>query len=179
MFLTQAQERVQEIIKDRDLVNKDRIAREVGIGAVVFNDLMNDCIKDVDFDWGRLLDFEGRTGPFVQYTHVRCLSLLNKYKGQLKLQFTKTTSVCEKEEERVLWKLLSFEECVFNSFVNFKPHILACYLLELSRDFNRFYAQQKILGSEREEDLMILVDSVRRVLKRGLSILNIPIPSKM
>lgn len=178
-LLTQAQERVHEIIKDRDLENKNQIAKDVGIGALIFNDLMNDCVRDVDFDWGQLLDFEGRTGPFVQYTHVRCLSLLKKYGKQAKASFESSDSTCSKEEERVILRLLSFEESVFQAFSHFKPHILASYLLDLSRDFNRFYAQQKILGTDKEERLMVLVNSVGRVLKRGLEILNVPIPSKM
>ena len=177
--LVQAQEKVQGIIKDRDIENKEQVAKQVGIGAIIFNDLMNDCVKDVDFDWARLLDFEGRTGPFVQYTHVRCLSLIDKYKGESKKAFEDLDFFPKKDEERVIWKLLSFEESVYQSFLHFKPHILACYLLELSKDFNRFYSMQKILGTNRERDLIILVESVMKILKRGLEILNIPIPSKM
>ena len=177
-LLTQVQDRVYEIIKDRDLENKDQVAKDVGIGALVFNDLMNDCVKDVDFDWNHLLDFEGRTGPFVQYTYVRCMSLLKKYEKKPQKIFKKEDS-CSKEEEKVILKLLSFEESSFHAFSNFKPHILACYLLDLSKEFNRFYSKKKILGTKEEDNLMILVQSASNVLKRGLEILNVPIPTKM
>ncbi len=177
--IQQAIERVQKIIEERrpQLDNKDKIAKQVGIGAIVFNDLINDRIKDVDFDWNKVLDFEGNSGPFVQYTHVRCLSLLKKVKGDIKKTFSKEPFT--EEEMNLIWLLLIFEESVLQSFKHFKPHILARYLLDLSRGFNRFYASERILDSNRKEDLILLVDTVRRILHKGLSILNVPTPSAM
>ena len=177
--LHQSIERVEKIIEERrpELENKKQIAEQVGIGAIVFNDLMNDRIKDVDFNWNKVLDFEGNSGPFVQYTHVRCLSLLKKAEGIMKTKFSENFPT--KEEINLIWLLLAFEEAVFQSFKHFKPHLLARYLLDLSREFNRFYASEPILDSDKKEDLILLVDTVRRVLHKGLSILNVPIPSTM
>ncbi len=177
--LHQAIERVQKIIEERrpHLENKNKIAEQVGIGAIVFNDLINDRIKDVDFDWNKVLDFEGNSGPFVQYTHVRCLSLLQKVKGDIKNTFSKDFPT--KEEVNLVWLLLTFEEAVLQSFKHFKPHILARYLIDLSREFNRFYASEPILDSDKKDDLILLVDTIRRVLHKGLHILNIPAPSAM
>ena len=99
-------------------------------------------MKDVDFNWDRVLDFEGRTGPFVQYTHVRCLSLIEKYNQPIKHTFSEDF---EEDEKNLAWNLLCFEWAVFQSFRLFKPHILAGYLLDLAGEFNRFYATHRIL----------------------------------
>ena len=179
-ILTQSIERVKNIIEERrpQLKNKTEIAKQVGIGALVFNDLMNDRVKDVDFDWKKILDFEGRSGPFIQYTHVRCLSLLKKSKFPPKGN-NFSGSLSNKEEEKLVWRLLCFEEAVLQAFHHFKPHILARYLLDLSHDFNCFYTSQKILGTEKEKDLLLLVEGTRRILRKGLEILNIPAPKVM
>ena len=177
--LKEAVIRVKEIIEKRGtpLENKDKIAEQVGIGAVIFHDLMTDRVKDVDFEWDRILDFEGQSGPFVQYTHVRCKSLLRKYEGQIEKTFS--PNGLSEEELKLAWQLLSFEEVLYQSFVKFKPHILAGYLLELSKGFNRFYNTERILNSPREKDKILLVEITRRVLKKGLSLLSIPLPETM
>lgn len=178
-ILEQTFQRVEKIIEERnpDLQNKREISQQVGVGALVFNDLMNDRVKDVDFEWSRILDFEGHSGPFVQYSLVRAGSLLNKYKPPLPFQFAGPLETSE--EKKLVWQLLCFEDALFRSFEHFKPHILARYLLDLAREFNRFYASQKILGQKREIDLLLLTKISHRVLKKGLEILNIPRPQAM
>ena len=178
-LLKEAVRRVKEIIEKRGtpLKNKTHIAEQVGVGAVIFHDLMTDRLKDVDFEWECILDFEGQSGPFVQYAHVRCQSLLKKYKGQIEKTFSKT--LFSEEELKLAWQILCFDEAVYQSFIKFKPHILAGYLLELSRGFNRFYHEEKILNSPKEKDKMFLVEMTRKVLKKGLSLLNMPLPEAM
>lgn len=177
--LEQAVGRVEKIIKERnpDLKNKEEVSRQVGIGAVIFNDLINDRIKDVDFEWAKVLDFDGNSGPFVQYSLVRSRSLLNKFKGVIPKQFSKPL---ESSEEKILaWRLIGFEEACFQSLKHFKPHTLARYLLDLSKEFNRFYSGIKVLGQDREADLLLLTEITHRVLWRGLEILNVPRPKAM
>ena len=178
-ILNQAFQRVKKIIEERNpgLKNKQKIAWQVGVGALIFNDLMNDRVKDVDFDWSKVLDFEGQSGPFVQYSLVRSQSLLKKFKGEWPKGFSKPLESAE--EKQLAWHLLCFETAVFQSFKNFKPHILARYLLDLAKEFNRFYTAQKILGQPRESDLLILTEMSRRTLSKGLKILNIPRPEAM
>lgn len=175
----QAVERVKKIIEERrpELENKNTIAHQVGVGAVVFNDLMNDRTKDVDFDWDKVLDFEGRSGPFVQYTHVRCLSLLKKTDSPIQKTFSQKD--LSEQEINLVWLLLNFEEAFVQALKHFKPHILARYLLNLSKEFNRFYASQNVLNSPKKQDLILLVDTVRRTLHKGLTLLNIPLPPSM
>lgn len=171
--------RVKKIIENRNLPLKDKnlISEQVGTGAVIFHDLMTDRSKDVDFEWGRVLDFEGRSGPFVQYTHVRCMSLIKKYGRQVPKTFSEDS--LSEEEKKLIWWLLYFDEVVYQSFVKFKPHILAGYLLDLSKEFNRFYAGEKILNSKGEQNKILLTDMTRRSLKTGLSLLNMPLPEAM
>ena len=178
-ILDQAIQRVKKIIEERSphLENKKEICEQVGVGALIFNDLMNDRIKDVDFEWNKVLDFEGCSGPFVQYSLVRSHSLLNKFKKPLPKNFSKPFE--SSEEKQLAWRLICFEEAVFQSFKHFKPHILARHLLDLAKEFNRFYASRKILGHSREEDLLLLTEITNRVLWRGLEILNVPRPLAM
>ncbi len=178
-ILDQAVQRVENIIDERnpDLPNKKKICEQVGVGALVFNDLMNDRIKDVDFEWSKILDFDGQSGPFVQYSLVRAQSLLRKFSGSLPKSFSHPFET--QEEKQLAWRLIGFDDAVFQSFNRFKPHILARYLLRLAKEFNRFYVSQKILGQPREADLLLLADLSRRALMRGMEILNVPRPPAM
>lgn len=178
-ILEQAVQRVRLIIDERnpDLKNKEEVSRQVGVGAVIFNDLVNDRVRDVDFEWKKVLDFEGNSGPFVQYSLVRAGSLLKKFQKKVPESFSKPME--SEEEKQLAWILIGFEEACVQSLLHFKPHILARYLLSLAREFNRFYVQQKVLGDFREEDLILFVELSRRVLSRGLEILNIPRPLAM
>jgi len=178
-ILDQAIQKVEQIIEERnpDLKNKKDVCEQVGVGALIFYDLMNDRMKDVDFEWDKVLDFDGSSGPFVQYSLVRSLSLLNKVKKALPKQFSKPLESLE--EKQLAWRLIYFDEAVFQSFKHLKPHILARYLLNLAKEFNRFYASQKILGHDRQDDLLLLSQITHRVLWRGLEILNVPRPLSM
>ena len=177
-ILEQAIERVKKIIEERnpDLQDKETISQQVAVGAVVFYDLVQDCIKDIDFEWDKVLDFNGDTGPFVQYSLVRSNSLLKRASS---ISTEKFLSSFEPDEESLAWKLLSFESLCFQSLQKFKPHILARYLLDLSKEFNRFYNQHRIIGHDRESDRLLLTQMTYRVLSRGLEILNIPRPQAM
>lgn len=176
-LLNESIRRVEAIIEERPLKDKKQIAENVGLGAIVFQDLMTNRTKDVDFEWNRALDFEGQSGPFVQYSHVRLLSLLKKYKKPPVKAFS-TQSLSE-EAGKLVWELLYFKEALYQSFIKFKPHILAGYLLDIAKQFNRFYSSERILGSPEEKDKILLAEITRRVLKTGLSLLNMPLPESM
>jgi arginyl-tRNA synthetase len=174
-------ELVKEIIakKNPDLPDADTVAKQVGIGAVVFNDLVNDRVKDVDFDWGRALDFEGDSGPYVQYCGVRCASLVRKYGKPIPESFK--LDLTAPEELELLRSLLNYQDTLRNSFDNFKPHILAGYLIEVCHRFGQFYNKCRILGES--EDLqaarMTLVQMVHVILEEGLRTLSIELPEAM
>ena len=179
-ILEQAQNKVKKIIEERNpqLKDKDSISRQVAIGALVFNDLCQDRIKDVDFDWNKVLDFEGGSGPFVQYSLVRSASLLKKAGAEIPIKKFQQP-LKEEREKKLAWLILEFESVCFQSLQKLKPHLLARYLLDLSKEFNRFYNTEKIIGHSRQKDLLLLVQSAHRVLDRGLEILNVPRPPAM
>jgi arginyl-tRNA synthetase len=179
--VTQAVEMVSKLIeaKNPNLENKQKIAEQVGIGAIIFNDLAVDRVRDVEFDWEKALNFEGDSGPYVQYMHVRCVSVLKKY-GKKPEQTIKL--VLQSPEERELIRmLLNYQDVLEASFSTFRPNILAQYLLELCGGFSRFYNKQRILGEEAdlESSRIALVEMSRKVLAAGLKNLNIAAPQAM
>jgi len=160
----------------------DRVSEQVAIGAIVFNDLINDRVRDVDFDWEKALSFEGDSGPYLQYVHVRCHSILRKYGLELPKEFPREASPLTSPSERELVKtLLRYEEVLRHGFEQFRPNILATYLLDVSAAFNRFYHDHRIIGGEKEYELsrVILVYITREVIRGGLRVLNIQAPQVM
>jgi arginyl-tRNA synthetase len=159
--------------------DKKTVATQVAIGAIVFNDLVNDRVKNVDFDWERVLNLEGDSGPYVQYMNVRCKSILRKYAKPVPPSPGKKLD--SPEEEKLVFSLMQFEHVVEVAYRQFKPNVVAQYLLELCRDFSHFYHKNRILGeaAEVEASRITLVDATSKVLTEGLRILNIPSPEMM
>ncbi len=179
--LTKAIEMVKVIIakKNPSLQNANQVADQVGVGAIIFNDLMNDRVKNVEFDWEKVLDFEGDSGPYVQYCHVRCSSLIRKF-GKA-VQFEMPGELDHPEEQDLVRLLLAFPDVTKSAFEGFKPHLVATYLLDLCRLFSQFYTKHRILGEDAkiEASRMALVAAVQLVLGRGLALLNIQTPEAM
>lgn len=180
--LNRAIEKTGDIIEERnpDLENKEEVAKQVGIGAIVFQELFNGRIKDYVFSWDKTLSFEGETGPYVQYAHARANRLLEKSNFSLdnKIDY----SLLETEEELTLIKLLyEFPDVVLNSANKYEPSIVTRHLGELAKTFNRFYHNCPILSVD--EDLkdarLMLVYATKTVLKTGLGLLGIEAPDKM
>lgn len=165
--------------KNPGLENKKENIRKIAMGAVVFNDLVNDRMKNIEFDWDRALSTEGDSGPYVQYTTVRCKSILRKVQFKwvempVKVDWTA-------EEEKLLFCLMQFQDVVKNSYVHLKPNVMAQYLLQVCADFGQFYHHNRVLGveSQIENRRLHLVDLTRRVLEEGLGLLNISTPEMM
>lgn len=179
--LAKAVELSADVIKQKNpnLPDAAKVARQVGYGAVIFNDLVSDRVKDVDFDWDRALDFEGDSGPYVQYCGVRCLSLMRKYGKPVPQKFA--AELTSPEERELFRFLLGYQDTLRNSFENFKPHILAGYLLDLCHRYNQFYNKCRILGEPEavETSRMVLVQMVYSVIEEGLKILGIELPEAM
>lgn len=175
-------ELVQKIIQEKnpDLANAEQVAIDVGTGAIVFNDLMNDRQKNIDFDWDRVLDFNGDTGPYVQYSNVRCESVLKKW-GKTVPEFSKSMEDISNEEWNVVMTLSKFDEVVKVAFEQLKPNWIAQYLLELSKAFNGFYYAHRILEGEThvQESRVALVNTTKVVLQKGLKLLGVRAPKAM
>ena len=182
-LIEQASRRVLQIIQDKnpDLENKKEAAEKVAVAALIFNDLMNERTRDIDFSWQRVLDFEGNSGPFVQYSLVRCFSLFEKagLKEGLGGKLSCPAQEIEAAEREWMEKLLEFEERCEKALAQFKPHILSVYLLELCRIFSRFYSTNRIIDSSKKEFRLALVEGTRKVLEKGLHLLGIPIVKAM
>ncbi len=165
--------------KNPDLENKKDVIQKVAVGAVFFNDLMTDRIKDVEFDWDRIVSTEGDSGPYVQYTLVRCKSILRKYNGDIPVR--PSVLMAMPEEQKLIFSLLRFSEVLEAGFRQFKPNILAQYLLELCAHFSQFYHHCRILGAEAElqNSRVCLVSATEKILEQGLKILNIEAPELM
>lgn len=174
-------ESVRQIIEEKNpgLQNKDEVATQVGVGAIIFNDLMNDRVKNVDFDWDRVLDFEGNSGPYVQYTAVRCRSILRK--SSLEPDMKASHVLSSADELQLMAQLLHFEDILRLAFQSFKPHLLAGYLLDLCRQFSQFYSKHRILGEQDEvaRARLSLVKACEQIIVQGLKVLNIETPEAM
>jgi arginyl-tRNA synthetase len=166
--------------KNPQLKNKETVAKDVGVGAIVFADLSNERTRNIDFNWDRMLSFEGETGPYIQYTHARACSILRKAKKKVssKINFE---SINLEEELAVVKLLYQFSEILVRVSETYKPHHLAQYLISLSQAFNEFYHKCPVI-SEMEQQMnsrLLLVDSVRQVLENGLELLGIKAPVEM
>src|SRR3989344_193553 len=170
--------------KNPALKNKKKIAQQVAIGALFFGDLMNDCSKDVVFDMQRILSFEGDTGPYLMYTHARAASIVNKAKKQ-KLKPTKkvkTELLAHPSEIRLIKLISAFSSAINGALLQYKPHILAQYLIEFGRAFNEFYHACPCLSEENKElklARLALIEASRQVLENGLRLLGICAPREM
>jgi arginyl-tRNA synthetase len=163
------------------------IADQVAIGAIVFADLSTDPTKDLDFDVDRVISFEGETGPYLQYAHTRCLSILKKTEkdtGKIpKFNGESIAKLCNSREEIFLMKSLGrFPSALERTLEQRKPSQLATYLIDLAKDFGLFYRECKVSNPDQPElteSRLALVLATQKVLSKGLEILGIPKPEKM
>jgi arginyl-tRNA synthetase len=169
------------------LANQESIARQVGVGAVVFNDLKNRRVQDVKFDEDAILNPYGDTGPYMQYTHARCCSVLSA--APLPPADTVDYTLLQEPEERALVrKLASYPEAVTQAAQEWEPSILAQHLLAIAADFNSYWARgnkEHTLRILRQDAAAItavrltLTAAVRIVLRNGLQLLGVPTPNEM
>ncbi len=176
-------EKAEEIIteKNPELENKEEVAKKVGIGAIVYNTLSTASIKDQIFDWNTALNFQGETGPYIQYTYVRTQSILEKVEKLPKFEEIKIEKLQDNYSINILKLIYNFEDILVQVTTKEEPSILARYLIDLSKAFSNFYNENKIIGEEKElQDARIyLTDCVGKVLKQGAYLLGMEMPNKM
>ena len=180
--LNTATQKTLDIIEDRnpDLKDKEKVAKQVGIGAVIFQELFNQRIKDYVFSWERTLSFEGETGPYVQYTHARTSSILEK--GGFDLETKVDYSLLKSEEEINITRLLyDFPQTIINSMEKDEPFFITRQLVEIAQAFNKFYNSSPIIidDTELKNARMSLTYSVKTVIKTGLELLGVEAPERM
>lgn len=182
-LLDEAVKKTMGIINDKnpDLLDKEEVAKEVGIGAVIFDDLYNGRIKDIVFSWDRMLNFDGETGPYVQYTHARACSVLKKagyVKGTAPIDYSVLTDDASVD---VCKMLANYSAKIKEAASRYEPSVIARYLVDLSQAFNKFYHDNVILTDDENvrNARLAVVDAVRLVIKSGLEILGIKSPERM
>ena len=165
--------------KNPSLKDKDEVAEKIGIGAFKYAILRIEPNHVVDFNPEAVTRFEGDTGPYLQYTHARASSILRKAEKEIKSKNVKNIYLESEKEKEIIKKLSEFPEVVNKSSEELKPHQIAGYLLELSSLFNEYYHSTKVIGSEKEQERLVLVEAVRIVLRNGLNLLGIDAPEEM
>lgn len=182
-ILKEAMERATSAILDKNpnLPDKEGAARMVGIGAVIFHDLFHQRMKNIDFSWEEILNFDGNTGPYVQYTYVRAKSVLRKYGEPIHWNETWAAALTDDAAYSLIKILDGYEEAVNHAAWKQEPSILARYVLSLAVAFNKFYRDCVILKAEEEvkQARLALTDMVQKVLKDGCELLGMECPEEM
>ena len=179
--LDTAEKKALEVIerKSPNLTNKAEIARQVGVGAVVFGALANSRIKDLAFSYDKALSFDGETAPYLQYTHARCCSVIEKA-GEVNA--APDYSVLTDDDSFALaTRLAAFDQAVVTAGERYEPSVISGYLLDLAKLYNRFYLSSRILGEPApvQSARLALTRLTRDVLKTGLGLLLISAPTAM
>lgn len=182
-LLNEAIDRVEKVIEEKnpDMENKKEEAEKIGIGAVIFNNLCSTIIKDQVFDWDIALNFNGETGPYIQYVYVRTKSVLEKAGYVPSINEVNFELLQDKESQNVISTLYNFENILMTVVEKNEPSILARYLIELSQNYSNFYNENKIIDDNKElqNARVYLSKAVGNVLKIGAGLLGMKMPNKM
>ena len=182
-LITETIEKAKEIIttKNPKLENKDEVAKEVGIAAIIFNTLSTTNNKDQIFDWNTALNFQGETGPYIQYTYVRTKSVLEKVGKIPTVSEVDFSTLTDDSSIKVLKSLYAFKETLEMTVEKNEPAMLARYLIEVSQNYSNFYNDNKVLVEDEKvkNSRAYLTYAVGTVLKTGASLLGIQMPDKM
>lgn len=189
-LLDEAIQRAKTVIetKNPELENKDELARKVGIGAVIFNDLSNSRIKDEIFDWNTILNFQGETGPYIQYTYVRTKSIIEKSGNKFEdiqnsdiFRNIKLEYLQDEEAQNILKLIYNFEEILKQVTEKNEPSILSRYLIDVAKAYSSYYNNNKIIVEDTDikNARIFITYATGKILEIGASLLGIKMPDKM
>lgn len=180
--LNKAIEKTREIMENREdtVEDIDEVSRIVGIGAVKFQELYNNRIKDYVFDWNEVLNFEGESGPYVQYTYARAKSVLRKA-GVGEIKPIEIEKITNDEEFSLVKKLAGFEDIVIKAKEKYEPSLVTRHLTDIAKSFNKFYNSAKIMVEDKKlkEERLALAYATAVVIKTALGLLGIKTVEKM
>lgn len=182
-ILHEAINKIHEIIdeKNPNLENKEQVSKQVGIGAIIFNDLYNQRIKDVLFNWDKILNFDGETGPYVQYTYARCASIFRKA-GDFTLKEDIDYSVLADDVTMTLLKdIIRFPEVIKDAAEKYEPFMIARFAVSVAQHFNKFYHDCQINVEDEviKNARLSVVKVTMNVIKSALELLGIECPEQM
>ena len=179
--LDAAVEKTYDIIceKSPDLEDKRSAAEAVGVGAILWSVLYNSRIKDVTFSWEKVLNFDGETAPYVQYTHARSCSVLRKAGGR-PASFD-ASLLSDPESTALLKAIAAFPEAVRQAAEKYEPYVVARAIMQIANAFNRFYYEQRIMADDENVRAarLALCDATRQTIKNGLNLLGLSAPERM
>ena len=182
-LLDEAISRAKTIIeqKNPELENKDEVAKKVGVGAVIFNDLAQSRIKDEIFEWDTILNFQGETGPYIQYTYVRTKSVIEKAKGVPTIKEIDTKLLQDEYSIRLIKLIYELEDVLVQVTDKNEPSILSRYLIDVAKAYSNFYNENKIINEDKnlQNARVYLTYSVGKILKIGAGLLGIEMPDRM
>lgn len=180
-LLNEAMTKSKEIIEDRDIEDKDLLAKQVGIGAVIFEDLAESRTKNQVFDLKEALNFNGETGPYIQYMTVRTKSVLEKAGYIPDGNNINASKITDEASTNLLKYLSDFESTIISSMEKNEPSIISRYLIDLAKAYSSFYNENKILCEDKElQDARLYITYMTKVtLTNGLGLLGIEVPEKM
>ena len=185
-LLNESIDRAKEIIeqKNPELENKEDVAKKVGIGAIIFNDLSNSRLKDEVFDWNTILNFQGETGPYIQYTYVRTKSVLEKAEvdvNNISFDMVNLDSLEDSYSQNIIKLLYDFHNVLVQVTEKSEPSILSRYLIDLAKAYSVFYNENRIMvdDSSLKNSRVYLTFAVGKVLKIGANLLGMDMPEKM
>ena len=180
--LNQAMQKALDIINEKspNLENKEEVARQVGIGAVIYSDLSAGRIKDIDFSFERALNFDGETGPYVQYTHARCCSVLRKA-AEMELPEVDYAGLEDDEAQHLLRLISRFPDVVKDAADKYEPSMITHAVTDIAQAYNKFYYEHRVLDAEPAVSAarVALTKAVKDVIKTGLWLIGIEAPERM
>lgn len=167
--------------KNPDLANKEEVAHQVGVGAVIFHDLKTERMNSFDFNLAEIVQFEGETGPYVQYTYARSKSLIRKYGKEITDDFTDVAfDLTDDYSWEIVKKLIDYPRIIVQAIERFEPSQVAKYAVSLAQLFNKYYGNTRILEDNAQLDARLaLVKAMTIVLKDALNLLGIEAPEEM
>lgn len=182
-ILLEAISKIKEIIEEKNpnIPDKEETAKKIGVGAVLFNDLYNQRIKDVSFKWEKLLNFDGETGPYVQYTYARCSSIIRKVDDFVAGNDIDYSLLTDAESLDLLKEISRFPKVVVDASEKYEPSVVARFAVDVAQAFNKFYNANRINVEEKNirDARMTMVHLTRKTIKDALLLLGIECPEQM
>jgi arginyl-tRNA synthetase len=180
-LIAMAKEEVEKRNKKLPEKEKQKLAEQIGIGALKYAIVRIEPENLITFDWKQMLSFDGNTGPYIQYAHTRCNSILKKA-GKGKWKNVYSTNGMRDEEKNLVSMLARFHDVVIESARSIRPHHMCNYLYDLTTALNNFYEKCPVLKAESAQQKnfrLTLVDATREVLKQGMNLIGMEAPERM